>query len=126
VVYQGFSSVDHPYAVESILALDAYQFYEKPLPLTPNEAARLTALCCDPENFNFNSECWFCEFHEDYGVEWRSGQRPVQLVFCFTCDEVVGLQQGGWFQMAMKSPQVFRALFPPHSARRAGRSLPSS
>lgn len=113
VLYKGFSSVDHPYTAEPVITFASYQFYEKPLPLTPDEAARLTALCCNPESFNLNPESWFCDFHEDYCVEWRSEEQAVQLVFCFSCDEVYGLKRGGKFKMAMRSPDVFRAIFPP-------------
>jgi hypothetical protein len=112
VLYKGCSSLDHPHPEEPVIRFDDYRFYQDPLPLKSEAAAKLTALCCNPENFNLDGLIWMCAFHEDYGVEWRSGDQATRLVFCFTCHVVYGRHRGGEFFMTMASPEVFQELLP--------------
>jgi hypothetical protein len=112
VLYKGCSSLDHPHPEEPVISFDSYRFYKAPLPLKPEDAVKLTELCCNPENFILEGGVSLCLFHEDYCVEWRSDEQTTQLVFCFTCAEVYGRYKVGRVSMPLSSPEVFQALLP--------------
>ncbi len=64
-------------------------FYKELLPLTEDDAEKLTHLCCDKTSFmlGWHSDCMF---HADYCVEWLCGEDITRITVCFSCHDIHG------------------------------------
>ncbi|MEO8392896.1 MAG: hypothetical protein ABI700_07875 [Chloroflexota bacterium] len=97
VVYEGLPNrYDERYYHERTsnltFILQYWRFYMEPLALGIEDAARLTELCCDPEQFGFDDGLTLCMFHPDYCLEWRHDEDVTRVLFCFSCSEVMILR----------------------------------
>ncbi len=65
-----------------------YWFYRDPLPIKPDDLAKLTRTLSDSSTYrSFVGEKKCGGFHPDYLVEWRDGTVERSALLCFGCGE---------------------------------------
>jgi hypothetical protein len=75
-------------AAKPTIEIHEFRFYERTLPLTPDDITALRGIFAKTETFQTYGGGKKCGgFHPDYCVEWGAGDSQIRLLICFGCDE---------------------------------------
>ncbi|HEY4258688.1 MAG TPA: hypothetical protein VGM98_00955 [Schlesneria sp.] len=131
VVYEGLphqmweqEALEKELKTKKTLKRHGFPFYETPIKVKKEVAAKLTATCGDLKNFERWSGDKLCGgYHPDWCVEFQEGTNVYHVLICFGCSEArfYGSKRAVYSDLTNVSKEKFEEMLKPLRKERPAR-----